>query len=373
VTGPQIWKPRLVPNVGETVFTGKAEKNRKIARRLRDGLPADFDPSALLLVHSAKSQNEHFQIFPRSLHHKRPSLAPPKKNQGCRHAINHFSKKSQRSLRHVAVNSWPALVSQFMLSYHLDWPTDGRQVKRHLNLFLTRLRQARPDLRYLWVLEFQERGAPHFHLFLSELPTAALHDFLASTWVKVTDPGNAAALAVHSHHRNFIKWDMGSGAYVAKYLEKQGQKQIPPGFENVGRFYGSSRGSVPLPVNVYPEHFEAAATDRISGEITVTWKQAVRWLGRWDQARLRAAAAHYGQKARPSRFLTSWQSARLWLAASVYCQIENYAIKQREVSQCASAKGVGSSAAVGWSVPAAVRKWGLGDDFPRAMAAAAPI
>jgi len=313
-----------VPNVGEPIYSGFSEKRRRIKRRLEQ----EVDPStlgALALVQSVKSQQEHLLIYPKSLVLRRQQSMHPPKKRGIRQKIDHLSKRAQRGLRHAAVNSWPALVSQFVATYHLDWPQDGRVIKQHLNAFLVELRRRRPDLRYLWVLEFQDRGAPHFHIYLSTPPEPELHEFLASTWVRITDKGNAKALAVHRHRKQFAAWDMGSGTYVAKYLEKQGQKIVPEGFENVGRFYGASRGIVPVPACVRPEDFEHAAADRTTGELSVTWSQCVRWLGRWHQAQLNGYARQKGFKPWSSRFRTTPASSRLWGAAAAYLCIENYA------------------------------------------------
>lgn len=338
--------PRLVPSVGETLFTGCAAKRRRTAKRIAAELEAAGLPiERRVLVQSVKSAEERFELYPRTIIHKRPQTTNPPKKRGTRKAIDHLSKRAQRGLRHAAVNAWPALVSQFCLTYHQNWPKDGRIVKKHLHCMIERLRYYRPDLRYLWILEFQERGAPHFHLFLSEEPNRELQQFLASAWVDITDPGNGQALNVHMHPKNFIKWDMGGGTYVAKYLEKQSQKQVPEGFENVGRFYGASRGAVPLPSTVRPADFEAAATDRITGEVQVTWQQCVRWLGKWHQAQLRAFAAVKGRVPGQSRFRHTPQSARLWTGVYAYLVIEQYAIEQRRKSECASVRTAGSEVA----------------------------
>lgn len=60
----------------------------------------------------------------------------------------------------------PAMVTT---TYGRDWQTvapSGRAVKRHLRTFFKRFRRAWGfDVPYLWKLEFQRRGAPHFHMF----------------------------------------------------------------------------------------------------------------------------------------------------------------------------------------------------------------
>lgn len=65
------------------------------------------------------------------------------------------------------MTSLPAMVT---LTYPGDWESvapDGRMVKRHLEAFIKRFERAwGQEWSGLWKLEFQERGAPHFHLFM---------------------------------------------------------------------------------------------------------------------------------------------------------------------------------------------------------------
>jgi hypothetical protein len=123
----------------------------------------------------------------------------------------------------------PALVSQFGLTYHDQWPTDGRTSKAHLNAWLTALRRLLPDIGYLWLLEFQKRNAPHYHIFLTITPDEETRLKLAEAWCRITSPGDAAALCFHQDRRNWIAWDMGTGSYLCKYLDKEAQKATPQG------------------------------------------------------------------------------------------------------------------------------------------------
>jgi len=162
-----------------------------------------------------------------------------------RGVVNAFSEASKKRLRFVVLNSRP-LVSQFGMSYHKNLP-DGVTCKKHINLFLTTLRNYYPSIGYLWILEFQSRGTVHFHLFLTSPPDEKLHTFLAETWHRIAEPSSTSHLLVHRHEKNFIPWDMRGGSYVCKYLDKKAQKVVPEGFGWAGRFWGSSRGLVSEP------------------------------------------------------------------------------------------------------------------------------
>src|SRR5205823_1017705 len=63
------------------------------------------------------------------------------------------------------------------LTYPSVWPADPADWKRQLDRFFHRLKRGWPDAAAIWRLEFQRRGAPHFHLLVFGL------EFLPATWV----------------------------------------------------------------------------------------------------------------------------------------------------------------------------------------------
>jgi len=166
-----------------------------------------------------------------------------------RNSITVFSYSSCRRLLFVCRNSGQKIKSQISLTYHNKYPLDGQEVKKHLNTFLTSLRRKYPGINYLWVLEFQLRGAPHIHLFTDQKKKNKIFQrFVAQTWKRIVDPENQKLLKVHLHPKNFISWKMKDGKYLVKeYLAKSEQKHVPKEFQNVGRFWGNSKGMRPVP------------------------------------------------------------------------------------------------------------------------------
>ncbi|WP_457062986.1 rolling circle replication-associated protein [Mycobacteroides abscessus] len=87
----------------------------------------------------------------------------------------------------------PAMVT---FTYPGDWETvapDGASVKRHMMLWRKRFqREYSEPPRYIWKLEFQRRGAPHIHLWMtpplspgkSKLPFAS---WLSDTWADIVN------------------------------------------------------------------------------------------------------------------------------------------------------------------------------------------
>lgn len=271
------------------------------------------------LVSSCISQQDRIEVFPVSLRVKRPGRGNPDQAPPDRSGtwIGSFSVQSRRKLRFRAVNAFPALVSQFGLTYHEKWPSDGRISKAHLNAWLTALRRLLPGVGYLWLLEFQKRNAPHYHVFLTVPPSEEIRLKLAEAWCRIIAPGDDIALRFHQHCRNWIDWDMGSGAYLCKYLDKEAQKAVPEGYQGFGRFWGNSRGLEPDPLKIPLDDLEhTAQVDQETGEIYGGQSVVIRWLGRLAEKQTRGY----------SRFRTRAPhgSYTILQGAKAYRQIEAY-------------------------------------------------
>jgi hypothetical protein len=173
---------------------------------------------------------------------------------GKRKSIKLFSKAARRRLLFVARNSGHFIKSQLCLTYHCSEPENGKEMKKQLNLFLTLLRGKYKDVKYLWVLEFQKRGTPHFHCFLNIPHTDDdFREWAAISWNRIIGDSEQN-LKFQRHKRNFIEWKMDSGKYLVKeYLAKCDQKHVPEEFHSVGRFWGNSRSLIPRETTIIPE------------------------------------------------------------------------------------------------------------------------
>lgn len=233
-----------------------------------------------------------------------------------RGVINSFSDASRRRLKFVAANCDPDLVSSFCLTYHNNAPVDGSVCKSQLNLFLTELRRVYHDVKYLWILEFQSRGCPHFHLFLSCPPDSAMQKFMASAWNRITSE-SPEHLSFHEHPSNFFTWEMGSGSYLTKYLDKEAQKFVPESFFNVGRFWGCSRGLVP-PGLVVDEtdlaRFDAVQFDPVTGEekSVCAKKYVARAICKFHRAKLRQYRRVSRAASVPTSYMVAAASGIFW-------------------------------------------------------------
>ena len=97
----------------------------------------------------------------------------------------------------------PAMVT---LTYPGDWEVvapDGASVKRHMVLWRKRFhREYGEPARYIWKLEFQRRGAPHIHLWMTPpiSPGRSGRGFaqwLSETWAQIVDHPDAEQKALH--------------------------------------------------------------------------------------------------------------------------------------------------------------------------------
>jgi len=118
---------------------------------------------------------------------------PGQKQNGAdtgRGQVDSFSDKSRKRLFDWLneidwqVAGLPLFVS---LTYGQEFP-DPRQAKLHLRSLWMRLRRLHEKCGVLWKLEFQNRGAPHFHLLVFG-PTFIDMDRMASMWGEVVGQG----------------------------------------------------------------------------------------------------------------------------------------------------------------------------------------
>jgi len=75
-----------------------------------------------------------------------------------------------------------------------------------------------------------------------------------------------------------MAWEMKGAGYLRKYMSKEAQKCVPPGFGWCGRFWGCSRGLVPDPVALDADDLPGAVTD------------VTRTVSKWVEARRRRGA-----------------------------------------------------------------------------------
>lgn len=169
--------------------------------------------------------------------------APPESG---RKAIEYWSSKSRRRLAFVASNTHVTFRSMVTLTYPSAFDTDGKRVKQHLRTFLQWLRDRAEMIEYLWFLEFQKRGAPHYHLLL-DCPVSALpaKQAISAHWYHIVASGDEKHRLAGTRTESLRSSD-GGKRYAVKYAMKMQQKHVPTSYQNVGRFWGHSTGVKPI-------------------------------------------------------------------------------------------------------------------------------
>jgi len=161
------------------------------------------------------------------------------------------------------------------LTYPGVYPADRCEWMRHLDALDKRMRREFEDFQFfVWKLEPQKRGAPHFHFLLS-LSSPCLDDdrlnrirrFVATSWHQVVGSGRPEHLMAGTQVQLVKSWD-GAMHYTSKYLSKTFEGSEIPGWWQPGRFWGK-RGSIPTDVH------QVRLTD---AQFIAVRRVAYRWL-----------------------------------------------------------------------------------------------
>ena len=174
--------------------------------------------------------------------------------------IKGFSRKSrQRLMRKIhSINADEVGKPVFLtLTYPKDYPTDTKTFKRHLDVFNKSLVRAYPDIWGLWRMEFQERGAVHFHYLLwdgihvntvkgyskkrkkitmvndrHDKHNQDVFSWISQTWYDIVDSGDINHLAAGTSIEMVDSWN-GVVHYTSKYITKADSEN-----HNCGRYWG---------------------------------------------------------------------------------------------------------------------------------------
>jgi hypothetical protein len=167
----------------------------------------------------------------------RPELQTARKKRGEITTFSHgTSNRMARYLRECEAD----YKYMHTLTYPSVYPTDGREVKYHLRRYcqeLTRIskRLKRRNTSIFWFIEFQQRGAPHFHLLTTDFYS---YRRCAMLWYAIVGSNDLKHLEAGVRVERIRKGKKGMISYARKYARKQEQKEVPADYQNIGRFYG---------------------------------------------------------------------------------------------------------------------------------------
>jgi hypothetical protein len=121
------------------------------------------------------------------------------------------------------------------LTYPGRWAGDWKRWKRDLDTWRRRLFHRCPRAAFVWKLEPQVRGAPHFHLIVIGVPFLA-KAWLSRSWYEVVGSGDPKHLVAGTNVQQ-VRSHRGVKSYAAKYTAKQ--QKLPESWQDgVGRWWG---------------------------------------------------------------------------------------------------------------------------------------
>jgi hypothetical protein len=234
---------------------------------------------------------------------------------GGRGEVCGFSKASRRRLiDKLMLIPWKECVRQdphaarasavlLTLTYPREFPTDSDVIKRHLANFRRALQHI-PDLKYsaLWRLEYQKRGAAHFHIIMwfdRKVSIARFENWAKQTWARVVDSGDLLHVKHGADVRPITVSRRNTAAlmaYLVKYLGKLADEQF-----HTGRIWGEW-GSIPRVIRC-----------AVSFETRAGYVEFLRRVRKW------------GRKSRYLRNLANVKGARLYCyGPSVLMQLASH-------------------------------------------------
>lgn len=188
-----------------------------------------------------------------------------KQTRAARKEIRDFSAASRRRLQRklATINEDEAggLPDFLTLTYPGEYSGDWQRWKRDLEAFRHALERKWPQVWGVWRLEFQKRGAPHFHALLWDGPQMVgmevrdgatgkniviadgqnehnkkVFEWMSQTWYRIVGSGDAKHLLAGTRIEPIQTWN-GVRYYTSKYLAKLPEGGFCP-VAYTGRFWG---------------------------------------------------------------------------------------------------------------------------------------
>lgn len=202
--------------------------------------------------------------------------------QGKRSDITGFSKSSAQRMRRYLRECFVDYKAMVTLTYPGFYSSNGGIVKEHLRRFLQEVKRQYIRDKYdsdlfsaFWFLEFQERGAPHFHIFFTHLPDKK---FISNKWYEIVGSEDERHLRAGTRTEVLQRGRGGTISYASKYASKACQKAVPEGYSKVGRFWGvwGNRRLVAADTFVSARQSKDSAISGIEKKISSLVKEALR-------------------------------------------------------------------------------------------------
>ena len=227
------------------------------------------------------------KVTPHMIILEKKMYLPPAVKSYKRSTITNYSQKSRkRFFESLLTMDWEEInidtIRELTLTYPSIYPKDGELLKRQFDAFAKRLKRFGSEygqIAFVWKMEFQKRGAPHYHLIILTrfpIPLEALRSWALQSWSNLIGKWintleeyteEEKRTAIEKHQKAGIEADKvrksksGLVCYLAWYIgknngkAKEHQHKVPEEFRNVGRwwgFYGKNTGLLRMKKETIP-------------------------------------------------------------------------------------------------------------------------
>ena len=187
---------------------------------------------------------------------------PPDREPPEREDIREWTVLSRKRLLWLINNCMVQWHTLLTVTYPETWPLIGRVSQVHLANLLRSLKRKHPGLLYLWVREYQKRGAQHFHILLTCRPAHApdmryrhadgtkgkgawgwrsAHRWISRRWQESIGNFGSSAGYLAGCRWELLEHADGGARYISQYAQKKEQKIVPDETILPGRWWGHSR------------------------------------------------------------------------------------------------------------------------------------
>lgn len=216
---------------------------------------------------------------------------------GRRGVVTGYSRQSRARLMELVASVDRRVPASLWLFVTLTYPgvysDDPAEWKRHLDILFKRLLRAYPTCCALWRLEFQQRGAPHYHLLLCGLAYLD-YRWLREAWYQIVASGDDKHLRAGTRVEAIRSYG-GVTHYASKYVGK-----VDPNAPKIktGRIWGiHNRQALPvatldLPL-VWAEFHQLRRLMRrwARGSKALPWCRGPPETRRWQPGKVRSRNA----------------------------------------------------------------------------------
>ncbi len=178
-------------------------------------------------------------------------VPPPKHKRG---KVTIFSRKSRRRLLEFLARTTKTTRPRVFMT--LTYPSnmnDAKIGKTHLRAFLERVRRKFPKAAGIWRIEYQKRGAVHFHFIFFNMPFWKASE-IRTAWSEIIGEKSPRIHITTCRSRKQTTY------YMSKYVAKLGGKaavslSIVP-YLHVGRHWGYfNKPDIPMAELIFHEFF----------------------------------------------------------------------------------------------------------------------